>query len=319
MFAVRVRFVLLLTSCIASDVNILHMFRQYCSKSLDCPLEHQAESNFTETDTDECCLKCSCSEQCGMTQSCCFVEDNIDYVRKQGKECIEPFIGDVNHFLQLGGYGFVMVTTCLDRDEECKYKNVTLNVSPVESTSSEVFINEECARCNKVNNFVRWNVRILSTGQYSYSFRNMDEPTNNIETIIYNSPTTVSHHTCYKTFVPVDISNCPNELYKQACASVVLPFFTYLGTFKNVFCFLCFSPKTPSCDLSNGRETPGGISLLLNNKLDVTTIAAYFSRDRLQSNDCPDGYMPHPARVGTSDIKYIIARSFRHKHSHFLN
>jgi len=303
MFAVRVWFVILLTSCIARDVNILHMFRQYCSKSLDCPLEHQAESNFTETETDECCLKCSCGEQCGMTQSCCFVEDNINHVGKQGKECIEPFIGDVNHFLQLGGHGVVMVTTCLDRDKECKYKNGTLNLRPVESTSSEVFINEECARCNRVNNFVRWNVRILSTGQYSYSFRNMDEPTNNDETIIYNSPTTVSHSTCYESFVPVDISNCPNEIYKQACASVVLPFLTTSGTFKNVFCFMCYSPNAPSCDLSLGREFSRAITLLLNYKLDVTTIAAYFSRDRLQSNDCPDGFMPHPVRVGASYFK----------------
>jgi len=291
------------------------MFRQYCSTSLDCPLEHQAESNFTETETDGCCLTCSCSEQCGQTQSCCFVEDNINYVGKQGKECIEPFVGNGDHFHQLGGLGVVMVTTCRDRDEECKNKNGTLNVSPVESTSSEVFINEECARCNRVNNFVRWNVRILSDGHYSYSFRNMAKPTNNIETLFYDSPTTASHPTCYRSFQPVDISNCPNEIYKQACASVVLPFLTTYGTFQNVFCFLCISPYAPSCDLSINRVPSGPMSLLLNNKLDVTTIAAYFSRDRLQSNDCPDGYMPHPARVGTSDLKFI-SRLFRHIHSH---
>ena len=273
------------------------------------PLEHQAESNFTETETDECCLKCSCSAQCGQTQSCCFVEDNVNHLRKQGKECIEPFVGDGDHFHQLGGLGVVMVTTCRDKDEDCKNENGTLNVRPVESTSSEVFINEECARCNRVNNFVRWNVRILSKGLYSYSFRNMDKPTNNIETIIYDSPTTASQPTCYKSFESVDISNCPNELYKQACASVFLPFLTYLGTFQNVFCFLCISTYAPTCDLSTGRVTPGAITLLLNNKLDVATIAAYFSRDRLQSNDCSDGYMPHPARVGASDLMFTFEKT----------
>jgi len=163
MFAFKVHFFLLLFSSSASDVNFLQLLNQYCAISLDCQLQN---SNITKTENkwDECCGKCSCDEQCGQTQSCCFAEENDRYLRTHGKECIDPFFGDPAYFQMYGGSGFVMVTQCTDTNEECKYRNGIVNVNPVESSSSEVFINKECARCNDVSTFVRWNARILSRG-----------------------------------------------------------------------------------------------------------------------------------------------------------
>jgi len=298
MFAFKVRFFLLLSSSIASDVNLLHLLKHYCPKSLDCQLENTNSSNLTETKWDECCGKCSCDKQCGQTQSCCFAEDNARYSKTHGKECIDPFIGDRLHFEQIGGHGVVMVTQCPERNEECMNINGTVNVSPVESTSSEVFINPECARCNNVSSFVRWNARIVSTGKHIYSFRYIEKPTIITETIIYEPPTKFTYPECYGSFVTVDIAKCPNELYKLACTSTVLPVFTRLGTYQNVFCYFCVAPYLQKCSIFS-RTIPGTFSLILNNKLDTTTIAAYFSREHMLINreTCQKGYMPHPSRV----------------------
>ena len=295
MFALRIGFFLLLSS-IASDVDVLHLLKQYCVNLLDCQLENLGSSNITT----ECCGKCSCDEQCGRTQSCCFAEDNARYSRTHGKECINPFIGNSLHFQQFGGRGVVMVTQCSDRNKECMYRNGTVNVSPVESASSEVFINAECAQCNNVSSFVRWNIRIVSKGKQLYSFRYIDEPRINTETIIYEPPTTYTYPECYDFFVTVNISRCPNKVYERACMSTFLPFFTNFGTFQNVFCYLCVTPYLPICSIVT-RTIPGTFSLILHNKLDTTTVAAYFSREHMLINrdTCQKGYMPHPSRVSS--------------------
>ena len=61
---------------------------------------------------------------------------NIHYLSKHDKErmysCNEPFIGDVVHFQQVGRHWVVMGTACSDRDVECKYKNGTPKISPVD-------------------------------------------------------------------------------------------------------------------------------------------------------------------------------------------
>jgi len=298
MFVFKVRLFLLLSSSIASDVNFLYMLKHYCPNSLDCQLENTKSSNLTETNWDECCRKCSCDEQCGQTQSCCYAKDNARYTRTHGKECINPFIGDPLRFQQIGGHGVVMVTQCPERNEECMNINGTVHVNPVESTSSEVFINPECARCNNVSSFVRWNTRIVSTGKHIYSFRYIEEPRINTETIIYEPPTKFTYPECYRSFETVNTSKCLNELYKQACTSTVLPIFTQLGTYQNVFCYLCVVSYLPTCS-SVSRTISGTFSLILNNKLDTTTIAAYFSRGHLLINrdSCQKGYIPHPSRV----------------------
>jgi len=300
MFAFKVHFFILLFSSIASDVNFLKLLNQYCAISLDCQLHNTGSSNITKTENkwDECCGKCSCDEHCGQSQSCCFAEENDRYLRTHGKECIDSFIGDPEYFQMYGGSGFVMVTQCPDKNEECKYRNGIVNVNPVESASSEVFINKKCARCNNISNFVRWNARILSRGTSFYSFRNIEEQRINTETILYEPPTNFNYPTCYGSFVTVNISECPNDLYKDACTSTVLPFITRSGPYQNVFCYLCDALHLPTCPISS-RTFPGTLSLLLNNKLDPTTIAAYFSRENLPTDKdkCQEGFMPHPSRV----------------------
>jgi len=196
-----------------------------------------------------------------------------------------------------------MVTQCLNRNKECKYRNGIVNVNPVESSSSEVFINKECARCNDVSNFVRWNARIRSRGANLYSFKNIDEPSRNPETIIFEPPTTSYYPKCYRSFQTVDISKCPNELFKQACSSTYLPLFTRVGTFQNVFCYTCYS-LTPQCQPHIYRDIHGTFSLLMDNDLDTTTIACYFSRQHMLGNKekCEEEYMPHPLKVGALDL-----------------
>jgi len=307
MFVFKVRFFLLLTSSIASDVTLLHMLQQYCSISLNCELENLGNENTTETKWDACCGQCSCDEQCGQTQSCCFAEDNVKYSRIHGKECIYPHTGDISDFQQIGGHGFVMITQCPDMNKECKYKNGIVNVNPVESSSSEVFINKECARCNNVSNFVRWNARIVSRGVLLYSFRNIEEPNINPETIIYEPPTTFYYPKCYNFFVTVNISKCPNDLFKQACISIYLPLMTRVGTFQNVFCYLCiYSLYSHShlCSPSGDKFYQGTLSLVLDNTLDTTTIADYFSRQHMLGNkeNCQEDYMPHPSKVRAVDL-----------------
>jgi len=300
MFAFIFRFIFLLTLCFASDNNFLHLFEQYCAESLKCQLETQRDSNLTETKTNKCCGECSCEENCGQTQSCCFAEDNVRYSKTHGKECIDPYTGDEVQFQQVGSQGIVMVTHCLDKNQECKFKNGTLNVNPVESSSSEVFINKDCAMCNGVSSFVRWKARILSSGTLLYPYQNIEDPRVNTETVIFEPPTTFLYPKCHSTFIKVDISKCPDELYKQACLSVVLPFITLKGAYQNIFCFLCIESYKSSCSPKMDRTAPGTMSLLLDSALDTTNIAAYFSREHKKLTNkehCQEGYMPHPSRV----------------------
>ena len=304
MFIFKIQFFLLSVS-IASDVNFSHLLMQYCSKSLNCPRDNLGNENTTDTEWDKCCGKCSCDEQCGQTQSCCLVEDNVQFSRRHGKECIEPYVGAVSHFQQIGGHGVVMVTQCLNINKECKYKNGIVNVNPVESSTSEVFINKECAQCNNVSTFVPWTSRIVSGGKHLYSFRNIQEPTINAETIIYEPPKKFTYPECYSSFLTVNISQCPNDLYRQACSSTVLPYFTNLGTFQNVFCYLCIYSKRLPCYSMGDRVIPGTFSLFVNSTLDTTAIASYFAREHMLGNKekCQEGFMPHPSRVGSFHLK----------------
>jgi len=299
MFVSYFRFVTMLTLCIAIDVNYLQLLGHYCSKSLDCRPEEKVDSNLTAFENDECCGQCSCNEECGQSLSCCLKEDNIKYSETHGKECVKPFNGNVEDFQRINGLGVIMVTQCPDKNEECKYTHGTLNVNPVESPMSEVFINKDCARCNNVSDTIPWIARIVSKGTHIFSFRNMKEPNINTGTIIYEPPTPFSYPTCYGSFIPVNIANCPNELYKQMCSSTVLPFFSSYGTFQNVFCYLCTSSDVAECDLNYSRTLHGTFSLLLDNTLDTGTIVTYFSRDSLlrADNKCREGYIPHPSKV----------------------
>ena len=304
-------FVVLHIPCIASDLNYLQHLNHYCPKSIDCHLEGSVDSNLTTSEKNECCGTCSCNEECGQTLSCCLKEDNVKYSETHGKECIQPFNGDEDDIQGTNILGIIMVTQCPDKDTDCKYNNGTINVNPVESPKSEVFINKDCARCNNVKMFLPWIARIVSKGTHIFSFRNLQEPNINTGTIIYEPPTPFSHPSCHGSFIPVNIANCPNELYKQMCLSTVLPFFTSYGTFQNVFCFFCtYSHVTDKCDFQF-RAAHGTYSLLLDGTLATEAIVTYFSRDRVLKADdqCYEGFIPHPSKVRKCQLCMVLTSS----------
>ena len=290
----------------AQNHNILQAFTEYCPTSIDCLIDAPFNSTITDNTAQECCAQCSCQQDCGRFQSCCFEADNEMYTHAHGKECVDPLVGDRKNFEAIGGQGYVMVTQCIDRNESCKYKNGQLNVRPVESSTFEVYINDVCALCNNVTSFKYWGIRTISGGGAIYSFLHLEDDFQRYETIIFEPSSDYEFPKCYTStsFVPVNTSRCLSDEYKQLCNDIYLPFFSDFKRYKNIFCFLCVTNRW-FCEQAPGKMIPGRFSLLLDNTIDVKTLVNYFSREHFEGGKCGTQFIPHPAKVCKHCLLYV--------------
>jgi len=289
-------------------------FQNYCPSSILCDIDGISASNVTNTNVDDCCGSCSCDLNCGQTLSCCFEEDNDKYTRQHGIECVEPFVGDKDMVSEAERRGVMMVTHCLDRNEQCKYINGQINIEPVEGHSSEIFLNKNCAKCNNVNTFRRWDIKIMLTREIFQldSFRNLD--TINSKTEVYERtavfvPLSTSKHTiCEKhSFESINYTSCPNETFKELCASVFLPYHLRTKTYRNVFCYLCQSWGTLECVPLGQRSGSGSYSMILNSAISTGAVGSYFSRKQVESRACDENFVPHP-----NTVFLFVCSSFKH-------
>ena len=294
---------LYLTKAALSGVA-MHPFQKYCPSSIHCDVEDTVGGNETDTDVDGCCGSCSCDQNCGQTLSCCFEEGNDEYIRQHGKECVEPFIGDRQMVSDMDMRGVMMVTHCLDRNIQCKNTNGQINMEPVEGHKSEIFLNAECAECNNVNNFTRWDIKFMVTRKiFQLDFlRNLGVINSNNDvstgTTVFLPISTSKHLTCEKhSFQSINYSSCPNETFKDLCASVILPYYSPTKTYKNVFCYMCHSWDILECVFNEHRSKIGSYSMLLDNRISTGAVSRYFSRKPVDSMACDENFVPHPYKV----------------------
>jgi len=284
-------------------------FQKYCPSSigLHCDVEDTVGANETDTNDDDCCGSCSCDLNCGQTLSCCFEEDNYEYTRQYGKECVEPFTGNQYMVSETERRGVMMVTRCLDRNEQCKNTNGQINIEPVEGQNSEIFLNKNCAKCNNVNTFTHWDIKVMLKRKLFHldSFRNLGDINNNTDdsggTIVYMPLSTTKPKTCEKhSFQPVNYTSCPNETFKELCASVVLPIYLRSKTYRNIFCFLCDTwdiLDTLECGPPAYRSESGSYSLILDSTISTGAVGSYLSRKQTDSTACDRNFVPHPYKV----------------------
>jgi len=283
----------------------LQPFQELCPRSItDCGVDDAADNVTIKTNYEDCCGRCSCAADCGQSQSCCFVEDNVLYTQTHGKECINPTDGNEADFVMSGGHGVMMITRCLDKDENCKYRHGLQYVSPVESDEGDVFINQNCAFCNNVSSFIRWNVEIIVIKdniktETLRTLADIDTNSTNIDTKIF-LPTHSTPTKCQATFRHIDESRCPNKIDEEKCSSVFLPYVNGIHTYRNVFCFLCEKQFSKGCIRKNNikdRPKLGSFIMILNTGLNVNDISAYYSRRNFDSENCPENFIPHPYKV----------------------
>jgi len=299
MFLLHLVFVFCFPFNHARNYKLLQAFQQYCPTSVDCGLDTVIDLNITDNTAQECCGQCSCQQDCGRYQSCCFEAENKMYLRTNGKECVDPFIGERLVSEAIGVQGFVMVTQCLDKKESCQYINGHVDIQPVESSTFEVYINEACALCNNVTSFKYWSIRTISKGGAIYSFLHLEDDPTPDETIIFEPSSAYAFPKCYtsSSFVPVDTSTCLSEEFGHLCDDIYLPFFTSYGKYKNIFCYLCALTTWGNCDDTSSKMVPGRFSLLLDNNIDVKSLATYFSRIPVEGGHCGKHFVPHPVKV----------------------
>jgi len=282
-------------------------FQKYCpSSSIHCDVEDTVGGNTTNV--VECCGSCSCDRNCGQTLSCCLEEDNVEYTRQHGKECVEPFVGDRHIVSDVEIRGIMMVTHCLDRNVHCKNINGQINIQPVEGKHFEIFLNKNCAKCNNVIEFTRWNIKIrLTTKVFGLnSFRNLGAINSNSEeprgTLTFLPTSTSKPISCDKySFRSINYSSCPNESYAELCASVRLPYSLNSAAsridFRNVFCYLCENPDILPCYLGDDKTAPGSFSMILDQTISTDAVGTYLSRNQVDAETCDAMFLPHPNKV----------------------
>jgi len=291
---------------ISTNHLLLEPFQQVCPRSMaDCDIAEPADNSTTKTNYADCCGRCSCAADCGHSQSCCLVEDNAAYTHIHGEECINPIVGNEFDFVASGGRGVMMVTRCIDQSEGCKYSHGNVNVSPVESDTGDVFINRNCALCNNVSSFTRWNVEIKARGSNLKieTFRSLGDTetnTTDVDTKIFLPTLTSTPTECQVTFRNIDESKCPNKSVEEMCKSVLLPFVLGHVTYRNYFCYLCAEHGSDKCTKPGDtidRTNVGSFTLILNERLNVNDISVYFNRRNVDSEVCPEHFIPHPYKV----------------------
>ena len=286
--------------------QVLDPFIEYCPMSINCSDDVISQNNVTSSLYELCCGTCSCHADCGYSQSCCFDDDNAVYTRDNGRECVESYLGDHMEFLMTGGHGVMMVTTCLERSIDCKHINNTVHIQPVQTSTNIVYINEQCAQCNKVTHYKHWAVKLITHGLNSNVFLRINDSKYDAVTRIYVSPLNSHVTVCNTSFVPIDYSKCPNETFRQLCRSVALPFHHVnkyaLYIFKNIFCFYCVNDGNARCQSADFKTPIGKFILMLDSDVDTESIVSYYTKQKLRTDyientGCPDNFIKHPTRV----------------------
>ena len=278
----------------AQNHSLVYPLFRYCPNSLNC--ESVNATIHSDQSREACCGTCSCDETCGQNQLCCLQDENDEYTKISGRECIEPFTGDKKIFYASSGYAVMMFTHCTDTQVDCRYKNDTLNISPV-STSSKTYLNEECAICNNESEFTHWkaDVRFTASGIQTDVWE--DPETSTIATQIFRPPSGSTHTQCIVTHIKASHVRCSNDNYIRLCNSLKLPFTVYSYTYQNIFCYFCeFHTDDPHC-VSRPKQSNVAITMLLDTLIRGEVKESYFSRKNAISDDCPNNYMPHPAKV----------------------
>ena len=294
-------------------------FQKYCPSKIQCDVEDSVGGSIggsnggsiTNSNVSACCGSCSCDLNCGQTMTCCLEEDNVKYSQSKGKECVEPFVGSKDVVSSLEMRGLMMVTHCLDKNVQCKYMNGQINMWIVEDKNSEIFLNEECAKCNNVSEFTRWDIKMnLPTKSIGHdSFREFGAGTFISEgssgAIVFLPTSTSSPIICdTHSFQSINYSSCPNELYKELCASVFLPYSHVPGisVYRNVFCYFCEHNEELKCSPPYVKSPSGSYSVILDHTISTDEVETYFSRNQVDTETCNGNFLPHPYKV----LLYII-------------
>jgi len=274
---------------------LLDLLYTHCPASLNCgSINTTIKSNISQ---QACCGTCNCNADCGHNQSCCLQEENDEYAMATGKECIEPIIGDKSMF-GTSIHAFMMWTQCPDKQVDCKYKNGSLNISPVSTPSSETFLNEDCAICNNAGDFKRWpadvkikmNDFLLDIWQdekdLEFAARKFYPPSGSVQT------------SCIATQIEESQLLCSNAMYIHLCKTLNLPFTINSYIYRNIFCFFCeYKSDDLTCTMSIPKQDTSKITMLIDDSISKEVRSKYFSRINTKDDACPDKFIPHPAKV----------------------
>jgi len=303
-------FLLLCLVGVALSKFSMQPFQKYCPSKIQCDVDDSVSGTTGDSNTNynvsACCGSCSCDLNCGQTMTCCLEENNVKYSQEQGKECVEPFVGSKDTVAHLEIPGIMMVTQCLDQNVQCKYINGQINMWIVEDKNSVIFLNEECAKCNNVSEYTRWDIKLkLPSKSFGLdSFRNFGAGLVNSEdskeSIVFLPTSTSRPIRCDKhSFLPIDYASCPNETYIELCKSVFLPYSYIAGisVYRNVFCYLCEHNEELRCSPLDDKSPSGSYSVILGRSISTEAVESYFARNQVDTETCDGNFLPHPYKV----------------------
>jgi len=284
---------------------------EFCSTSYN-ECASNTSNVFSQSEINEnnleCCGVCSCTQDCGRTQSCCYESGNTEYVQTHGKECIAPYVGEASFFESSGSDSIMMVIRCSDGTTGCKYKGEAVNVQPVTGHDNEVYINEDCARCNNVNEYIAWSFNVVTNLEYDVSYRALLQEVSHKTTRIYVPSEGRDLISCVTNTVHHSEGDCANATMAHLCRTLHQPFKQHLRTYKNVFCLMCKLPEESwmnGCQPSDKKSASKSLTLIIDSSVNANTISSYFGRENIATDRCEDGFIPHPTKV-RSNLKMLF-------------
>ena len=241
------------TFVISTCNTLLDTLYTYCPTSFQCE-DVNTTIDYSKSHQD-CCGTCSCDKTCGHNQSCCLQDENEEYANAMGRTCIEAFVGDKDIFYANAGYAVMMVIYCTDRKLDCMNKNGTLNINPVSTSTSETYINEQCAICNNASDIKHWrsDVYVTTDGRQRDVWPGAENTV--IATRIFRPSEGATPTACVASQIEDSQIRCSNEQYIHMCTSLNLPYTIKSNTYRNIFCFLCeIRRDKPFCVTSHGKQ-----------------------------------------------------------------
>lgn len=262
-----------------------------------CPYTDLCQQNASAVQGDPrqyepCCSKCSCSEDCWETNSCCPDKANT---KSTDFACKSPVVKtgkrEIPIYYVFRGYYIIDKCPDSEKDENIRRACSKELVNSLEdliwvsdTASGKIYQNLHCASCNNISTWRMWNIRTDCETVLDANFANLSDVIFTGVCEIINEPPDDEHIIAdnFKCLIP-SISVCNQTgLWRQydedialACAKYNFSFVEsrvfsrYMIVYKNPFCYVCnkdnqFTADTLCPTWEGGRHSDVSFNALID-------------------------------------------------------
>lgn len=241
-----------------------------------CPYTSFCEENATmsfpaSNAKRPCCDSCSCKPDCEKGGNCCFGKSDA------WRKCMAATVN-----MKTTNIHYMMIHSCLTNPHAtgnrtlCSYNDTDYkSFAPVVSEKSkDIFVNSECASCNKVYDTIPWKLAVYCPESKEAHLYDLIKLLNGED---------VRNEGCYLGYVPpkhliMESRECRHDVIRECnvskkaleweplwdyCPVFNAQFSTLTNIYGNIFCFLCnegYDYPIPSICLGGGHKYPSSVA-----------------------------------------------------------